>query len=131
MIHLVSFQELSADGDRNSDLGEEPSAESSAELESSSLGLETVQEESQINQEQVSSSTNDLVSDPNLSSNETNNLKATPVQDVVTSPESMPQSPSSDTHEWFNTQGVRFMPQDEGMSYFFFLMHDDKIVHLY
>lgn len=111
---LVTSQELSADGDRSSDLGEEPSAESSAELESSSLGLETVQEESQINQQQVSSSTNDLVSDSNPSSVEANNLQITVSQDVVTSPESVPQSPSSDTHEWFNTQGVRFMPQDEG-----------------
>lgn len=33
------------------------------------------------------------------------------------SPESAPQSPtsSSDTHEWYNSQGVRFTPQEEGM----------------
>ena len=105
------------DGDRSSDFGEEPSAESSAELESSSLGLETVQEESNSNQQeqQISLSANEPVSDSNLSSNETNSVQATVAQDPVTSPESVPQSPSSDTHEWFNTQGVRFMPQDEGM----------------
>lgn len=108
---LTTSQELPADGDRSSDLGEEPSAESSAELESSSLGLETVQEESRSNQEEVSPANDPAVSDSNLSSNEVNNSQ--PVQDV-TSPESVPQSPSSDTHEWFNTQGVRFMPQDEG-----------------
>lgn len=32
------------------------------------------------------------------------------------SPESAPQSPtSSDTHEWYNSQGVRFTPQEEGI----------------
>lgn len=77
--------------------------------------METVQEESQSNQHQVPSSANDPVSDSNLSSNEANSSQAIAMQDVITSPESVPQSPSSDTHEWFNTQGVRFMPQDEGM----------------
>lgn len=33
----------------------------------------------------------------------------------VTTPDSVPQSPSSsDTHEWYNSQGVRFTPQEEG-----------------
>lgn len=42
-------------------------------------------------------------------------------QDVTSakSPESAPQSPtSSDTHEWYNSQGVRFTPQEEGILLF-------------
>lgn len=47
-------------------------------------------------------------------------------QDVTPaqSPDSAPQSPtSSDTHEWYNSQGVRFTPQEEGISFIMSTSH--------